>query len=199
MHLLDARMNPTGGMVSEKPDELLTLLRAHCAGDHDATGRISAVYQQDLWGFLVNHLPNRADAEDLFQDVNLKILTHADQVRDGSRFRSWVFSIAHNAVRSHFRKKKPVQGDEGFEQRIPADGVGNPHLHLVRGERAAQLRQALTRLPQRDREILLLDTMAEMPQQEIADQFELNLNTVKTILRRARIKLARYMTEAAHE
>jgi len=175
----------------------LVLLDAHRGGDPAATEALLEQYRQPLWGFLVNHLPVREDAEDLFQEIGLKVMRASNTIRDGERFRSWLFSVAHNAVRSHYRKKRPVE-DEDRLAREPAPPGQGQQASLERGERAAALRRCLTRLPERDREILLLDTMAELPQVEIARQFALNLNTVKTILRRTRIKLARMMVEAGH-
>jgi len=154
-------------------------------------------HRRDLWGFLVNHLSIREDAEDLFQEIGIKVLAHAGSIHDPSRFRSWLFSVAHNAVRSHYRKKRPIT-DEDRLAREPDQPSRGPHAVLEQRERLKALRRCLPRLSEQEREVLLLDTMAELPQAVIAEQLSLNLNTVKTTLRRARIKLARMMTEACH-
>lgn len=71
----------------------------------------------------------------------------------------------------------------------------NPEEQLAQRERLQHLKRFLTELPDRDREMLLMDAMSGLPQKEIAAMFDLNLNTVKTTIRRARIKLARRMAE----
>ncbi len=177
------------------------LMQAHLNGDASAFDRILETYKNDLWGYLVNHVRRRQDAEDLYQEINLKIFNKIGTLRDPGRFRSWVFSIAMNAVRSFYRQKQPISLDqESGEVRLEAliSPLATPLGDLERDQQLNLLRQCILKLPERDREILLLDVMAEWPQQQIAEEMELNLNTVKTILRRARIKLARMMAEVCH-
>ena len=177
--------------------EIISLMEAGQNGDREAASRLLDRYKQDLWGYLVNHLPIREDAQDLYQEISLKVLGHLGEVRDPGRFRSWLFSIALNAVRSFYRKRRPILDEERIA-REPDRGDNHPHAVLERRERLRLLRRCMALLGERDREVLLLDAMAELPQADIAKQLDLNLNTVKTILRRARIKLARLMTEGAH-
>jgi len=182
------------------------LVKAHQDGDPLAFGLLLERFKADLWGYLVNHIQRRHDAEDLYQEISLKLLKNLGRLKDPDKFRSWLFAIAVNAVRTFFRRKpffsiEGSAGDDGgsaagFE---PADQKETPEAGLARKQQLETLRRCLMHLPVRDREVLLLDTMAELPQQEIAAQLGLNLNTVKTILRRTRIKLARMMIEVAHE
>ncbi len=153
---------------------------------------------RDLWGYLLHHVANRSDAEDLFQEVNLKALEHLHTVREPERFRPWLFSIAMNSVRSFFRRRRPesleTHEEEGSFQL--ASTAPTAQAQLEHAQQLQLLRTCLAKLPERDREILLLEVMAELPQKDIAHQLDLNLNTVKTLTRRAKIKLARLMAEA---
>jgi len=178
--------------------EIISLMDAGRKGDREAYAQLLDRYKQDLWGYLVNHLRKREDAEDLYQEISLKVFGHLGELRDPARFRSWLFSIAVNAVRSFYRKKKPVLDDERLALEA-ANPDQTPLAVLERHERGKLLRRCLKQLAEREREVLLLDVMAELPQADIAQQLDLNLNTVKTILRRTRIKLARMMTEAAND
>ncbi|MDJ0839716.1 MAG: sigma-70 family RNA polymerase sigma factor [Acidobacteriota bacterium] len=180
--------------MTEPNAEIVSLIAAHRRGDRRASEHLLARHKQDLWGYLVNHLPEREDAEDLYQEISMKVLGHAGELKDPGRYRSWLFSIAHNAVRSFFRKRRPELDEERIAVE-PAPMHDGPEARFHRNERMRRLRTCLAKLNQREREILLLDTMAELPQADIAERMELNLNTVKTILRRTRIKLARMMTE----
>jgi RNA polymerase sigma factor (sigma-70 family) len=87
---------------------------------------------------------------------------------------------------------------EDDQQPIP-DPRQQPQTTLERKQHLQRLKHCLLKLPERDREVLLLDAMADLPQQEIAARMDLNLNTVKTIIRRAKIKLARWMVEVTHD
>jgi RNA polymerase sigma-70 factor (ECF subfamily) len=183
--------------MNETAVDIGDLLSAHRDGDASAAGRLLAHYRDDLWGYLMNHVRHREDAEDLFQDVCVKVMQHLHEVREAERFRSWLFSVAMNRVRDHFRKKRPVALEERDAMQLNDPGE-HPRERIERREHLVLLRRCVGELPERDREVLLLDTMAGVPQKDIAEQLELNLNTVKTILRRAKIKLARMMAEAAH-
>lgn len=153
---------------------------------------------RDLWGYLLHHVANRSDAEDLFQEVNLKALEHLHSVREPERFRPWLFSIAMNSVRSFFRRRRPesldAREEEGSLQL--ASAAPSAQAQLEHDQQLRLLRSCLAKLPERDRDILLLEVMAELPQKDIAQQLDLNLNTLKTLTRRAKIKLARLMAEA---
>jgi len=176
-----------------------TWMRAHLNGDPKAFGRILESYKGHLWGYLVNHVQRHQDAEDLFQEINLKVLENLGKLRDPSRFRSWLFSIAMNSVRSFYRKVTPfsLDGEDNAGARLVSAADG-PQKTLEKSERTLLLRRCIQQLPERDRQVVLLNNMAELAQQDIADQLNLNLNTVKTIIRRARIKLARMMAEVTH-
>lgn len=181
-------------------EEIRALLEQHLAGDDDAWLKLIEPHRSDLWGYLVNHVPNRADAEDLYQDMNIKILKNLGKLQDPGSLRSWLFSIAMNSVRSFFRKKRavPVPEIHDHEKPVWSRETTGPLEDLQHNERLSLMRHCIKQLPERDRDVLLLDVMAEMPQQEIAEALGLNINTVKTITRRAKIKLARLMAEVAH-
>lgn len=183
--------------MNETVWDIPDLLLAHQKGEPAAAERILMHFRDDLWGYLVNHVRHREDAEDLYQDVCLRVMQHLHQVREPQRLRSWLFSVAMNRVRDHFRAKAPLPLSERDAMHLNDPGE-HPRVALERREDLALLRRCVSALPERDREILLLDTMAELPQKDIAERMALNLNTVKTILRRAKIKLARMMVEAAH-
>lgn len=186
------------GSKPAEPDETGDLMARHLGGDPHAFPQLMEPFKADLWGFLRNHVRGRQDAEDLFQEICLKVHRNISSLKDPQKFRSWLFSIALNAVRSFFRKRQLVAVDapvlEALDQRHLAAG-DHPEKALARSETMHHLRVCLQQLPERDRQVLLLEVMGDLPQKDIAEQLDLNLNTVKTILRRARIKLARMMVE----
>jgi len=179
-------------------NEVGKLMSRHLKGDPHAFRLLLEPVRGDLWGFLYNHIGGKQDAEDLFQEICLKVYRNLAKLQDPSKFRSWLFAIAMNSVRSFYRKRQLVAVDSPtLEALAPKDEPENPspQKSLEVSQSMDHLRKCLAQLPERDRQILLLEVMGDLPQKEIASQFDLNLNTVKTVLRRARIKLARMMAE----
>lgn len=168
-------------------------------GDPQAFEALVALIQRDLWNFLVNQRLQIADAEDLFQDILMKLYQKLNQLQQPQKFRSWLFAIALNELRARFRKQ-PMQSfeqlqDAGF---MPESEQPDAQRDLASKQHLLALRRCLQALPERERSIFLLDRFAGLQQAELADLFELNLNTVKTILRRTRIQIVKAMQEAGH-
>ncbi len=179
-------------------------MKAHAQGDPEAFTLLLDDVKNDLWGYLVNQVPVRQDAEDLYQEISLKAYKNLKRLRDPAKFRSWLFSIAVNSVRSFFRRKPMLSlehlgGEAAGPARERAALKADMTQALALNEELSRLRRCIHDLPEREKEILLLEVMAELPQKEIADRLGLNLNTVKTIIRRSKIKLARMMVEAGYE
>nr|WP_279382602.1 sigma-70 family RNA polymerase sigma factor [Acanthopleuribacter pedis] len=175
-------------------------MQAHLQGDADAFPQLMEYYRRDLWGFLRNRLHSHADAEDLFQDICLKVFDKLATLKEPSAFRSWLFAIALNQVRKFFTKKRPISleadaEEEGGASIVLVDPTRLPSEQLELKGDLAKLRRHLHVLKERDRDILLLDVIAEVPQHRIAEMYDMNLNSVKTVIRRAKIKLARLMAE----
>ena len=185
--------------MADSEHDMATILNAHLRGDSKAFDRLLAEFRGDLWGFLVNRVKTHQDAEDLYQDICMKVHQNLHKLQEPDKFRSWLFSIALNSVRSFFRKKPRFALVES-EDVLAKERVGDPDAReaMEQKEHLLLLRRCIHQLPERDREVLLLNTMAELPLHEVAEQLALNLNTVKTILRRTKIKLARMMAEVAH-
>lgn len=157
--------------------------------------QLVALFSRDLWTFFVHHRYNLADAEDLYQETWAKILSHLRHLKDPTRFRSWAFSIAINNLRGLFRKQRPSDS-EWLEDLVSLE----PSPEQVTENRQAHhaMILAMGDLSERDRTILILDCVSGVPQQEIADLMDENLNTVKTIVRRAKLKLAKALMESGH-
>lgn len=180
-------------------DEAARLVRMFQASDPNAFEGLVDLVRHDLWQYLVNQRIQLSDAEDLFQEVLLKLLQNLRHLKQPERFRSWLFAIALNQVRSFYRQRSPQSLDQLQEQGLdPKTTSANANRELVSKERLAGLRAILQDLPERERHLFLLDRFAGLQQAEIADLFELNLNTVKTLLRRTRIHIVKAMKEAGY-
>lgn len=142
------------------------------------------------------------EAEDGVQEVFVKVQRRIGTFRGEAALSTWLYQVAVNALRDHRRKqlrlKRPLPlqapagwGDSGepAEQRLPA-GVDAPPEDAARAERRALVREALDRLPQRFREVLVLRELEGWSYRDIARVLGLAQGTVESRIFRARTRLA---------
>jgi RNA polymerase sigma-70 factor (ECF subfamily) len=142
-------------------------------------------YQHRLLRYLLHLTGNRAVAEDLFQEVWLRVLEKGHLYDGRNRFVTWLMSIGHNVAIDYLRKRNPASLDE---MRDPEEGV--PFEPEAAGpspfdEAAAQqqheiLDEALNRVSPLFREVLVLRFQEQMKLEEIAKLIRIPVATVKT-------------------
>jgi RNA polymerase sigma-70 factor (ECF subfamily) len=135
----------------------------------------------DGWGpgllaFLARFVGSRPDAEDLFQDVCLRMLEALPRYRPAGRFRAWVFAIAANAARDHRRRAGGVRA-AGRPEAPPAAAPSAATAAAAR-EELARVEEAVARLPDAQREVFLLRMHSGLAFREIAELLGCPLNTV---------------------
>jgi len=137
-----------------------------------------------------------ADAEDLVQETYVKALRGFTSFQTGTNFRAWMYRILRNSfLSSRTGLKTTVAFDEeDSETALPAGGPSPESAVIAQSDRAL-VQQALTELPLRFREILLLCEVEEMSYQEIAETLSVPIGTVMSRLSRAR-KALRDLLEA---
>lgn len=168
--------------------------------DAGAFAELVELYQHRLVA-VMNHLVGNADeAEDLAQEVFLRVYRSRKKYRPRSKFSTWLFTIANNlalnVLRSRQRKPMlslPAQdsgplGPRPAEQIVPDRGSG-PMRRLERQELAELIRQALEGLNERQRVAVVLNKFEDMNYAEIAEVMGLTTKAVKSLLSRARLNL----------
>jgi RNA polymerase sigma factor (sigma-70 family) len=162
-------------------------MQAVRAGDAGELGRLFERYHLPLYEFLYRTTGDRHGAEDLVQDVFVRILKYRHTYRDGSPFVTWMYRIARNARADHFRRRHgsgvidPLHVDE-HELRSPAP---IPSEAMTRDADAALLRQALMQLPDDKRELLVLARYQQLPYDQIATLLDIEVGAVKVRVHRA--------------
>jgi RNA polymerase sigma-70 factor (ECF subfamily) len=131
-------------------------------------GQLFDRYHGRLYDFLSRMTGNRVAAEDLVQDVFVRILKYRGTYRDDGRFETWLFRIARNARADYFRRAVPMDSlpDSMLDQ--PADGPG-PAAQLEMGRDVARLRKALLQLRDDRRELIVLARYQGLRHEQIAD------------------------------
>jgi RNA polymerase sigma-70 factor (ECF subfamily) len=158
------------------------------------------LYQHRLVAVMNHLVSNAAEAEDLAQEVFLRVYRSRKKYRPRSKFSTWLFTIANNlalnALRS--RQRKPVVplptqesgplGPRPAEQIVRDRGSG-PMQRMQRQELAAIVREALEGLNERQRTAVVLNKFEDMNYAEIAVVMKLTPKAVKSLLSRARMNL----------
>jgi RNA polymerase sigma-70 factor (ECF subfamily) len=163
-------------------------------GNVEALGRLVEHFRRPLYGFILKMTEGRCDADELFQEVWFRAIRSLDSYRD-NRFLSWLFRIAHNLIIDRARREKPTvsihdsdpEDDEPAAAQLPANGPG-PDREAAGRDLGLRIREAVSRLPDEQREVFLMRTEADMPFREIA---RIQGTTIGTALARMQYALAK--------
>jgi RNA polymerase sigma-70 factor, ECF subfamily len=143
-------------------------------------------------------LTSEADAEDVVQEVLLRVFRNASSLRDGDRFGSWLTTMVRNALADQLRSRlrHPVVGgtDEGGAEAVGAPAADEPD-NAARNRIAAALRPFAERLPALYREVIILSELEGMPHAEIARRLAISISGVKSRVQRGRERLHRMLTD----
>ncbi|MBI2920864.1 MAG: sigma-70 family RNA polymerase sigma factor [Planctomycetes bacterium] len=155
-----------------------------------------------LTGYLWRSCGDRDAAEDLVQETFLNLYRSRKTYEPTARFSTWLYTIARNACanrrvqgareRARTRRVAEERLRAGKDVAPAADG---PHERAVAAEEDEALAAGLERLPERQREVLLLREVAGLAYEEIARVARMPMGTVKTELHRARRRLAEALAE----
>jgi RNA polymerase sigma-70 factor (ECF subfamily) len=158
-------------------------------------------YQGRLLTVLEHMVGKRIGAEDLAQEVFLRVYRARKNYTPGAKFSTWLFTIANNVARNALRtvarrKEVHIEGDGSGPQAaanlenlaLESSGL-MPARRLDKEERAEAVRQALSMLNERQRMATVLSKFEGMSYEEIADAMELSVQAVKSLLSRARCNL----------
>ncbi len=173
------------------PDDDVLMQRI-AARDEDAFRLLVLRWQQPVFAFLWHLLRSHEEAEDLTQDVFLKVLDQAPRYRPEGKFRSWLLRIAANRARSLLRRRKIlrwVSFDPDVHDR--SRGEDDASRQLERDETALRVQEAIRRLPQRQREAVVLRRYQDLSYEEIAVALDVTAAAVESLLQRAAANLRR--------
>jgi RNA polymerase sigma-70 factor (ECF subfamily) len=162
------------------------------SGDRDAFNEIYERYFPRVMGFVRKRIDNRADVEEVVQEVFINIFSSLDSYRIEAPFPAWVFGVSRRTVASRFKRKRhKMISLEGNEEPLDA----SPHLpreptpleYYERDERAARLDDAArNQLTVEQRQLFELHHLRHRPIQEIARILHKSEDAVKSHLYRAR-------------
>lgn len=145
-------------------------------------------YQRDLVNFHYRFVGNRPEAEDLAQDTFIKAYKKFDTLKEPDKLKSWLFQIARNTVIDFFRrnKNKPFAMDSAILENIPEAATVDYQSRAADMEVSKELEHCIDRLVKEDRAIIKLLYYEGFSYKEISELLNINQNTLKSRLHRAR-------------
>jgi RNA polymerase sigma-70 factor (ECF subfamily) len=173
----------------EAPDEELML--AYRDGDARAFETLYLRHKGPLFRFVLRGVKERGAAEELFQEVWMRVIQARERYAPQARFTTWLYTIAHNQMVDHWRRAAlaPV----ALEDDPPGNPAQNPAREFAGREALARFAAALEALPPAQREAFLLHQEAGMTVPEIARATGANEEAAKSRLRYALSKLKEAM------
>jgi RNA polymerase sigma-70 factor (ECF subfamily) len=154
------------------------LVEACLAGRRDAFDVIVRRNRRQIYQLCYRFVGNHEDASDLAQDVFLRAYRGLRGFKGNSALATWLYRIGVNVCLNRVSAKTPKLAPLESADR-PDDGVERADARLVRGERAAQVRAAIARLPDKQRATLILRVYHDLPHQQIAGILGSSVGAVK--------------------
>jgi RNA polymerase sigma-70 factor (ECF subfamily) len=180
--------------TGSSPVSLSSLISRCQQGDEKAMEEIYDRYKRPLFNLAYRYAFDRVAAEDLLQDIFIKVFTHMKDVQKDETFVAWMYRIAVNTCYSFLRRRRSRNGQmialsevEGKKE----EAVYDDHEDSL----AAPLDQALRELPDRLRAVFLLHDVQGYKHEEIARMLGVSVGTSKSQLFKARMRIREWLKE----
>lgn len=191
--MIDDDPPQAAGGVEIEPDVLL--MRRIATGDTDAFRELIEAHQTRVIGTVARMLGDDIDAEDIAQQVFIRVWRSAGRYQPTAKFTTWLFKITRNLVFNESRRRKrhpatPLEREMEEKHFQAADTqTGSPSDAMQEAELQRAIQAAIEQLPEVQRMAIILRRYEEMPYEEIAEVLKLSVPAVKSVLFRARTEL----------
>ena len=179
------------------------LIERCLAGDQHAWEQIVRMHWRKVFNVAYKFVGKHDEAEDLTQDIFLKIFKSLSSFDRRANFQTWLISVSRNLCIDHYRsvrkERETIDRDVDPGDLMPVSAEVSPYAQLEHRDRVSMLREAMTALPDTLRTAVLLRDIQELTYQEIADRLELPEGTVKSRINRGRTELARQIQRLKHQ
>jgi len=191
----DPTSNPTAAID--------TLIASCLGGDQIAWEEIVRQHRRKVFNIAYKFTGRHDEAEDLTQDVFLKIFKSLHTFDRRANFQTWLVSVSRNLCIDHYRsvrkERETIDRDVDAGELTPSAPGQNAYQALEQADRVELLRKAMAELPPTLREAVVKRDLQELSYQEIADQLNLPEGTVKSRINRGRTELARQVQRIREE
>jgi RNA polymerase sigma-70 factor (ECF subfamily) len=182
--------------VAVDPDAMLML--AYARGDLAAFETLYARHRGTLYRYLLRSVRDPHRTDELFQETWSRVINARANYQPQAKFSTWLLQIAHNLMIDSLRRHKPMAVGDEAEAALASVAVpehDQPEQALSDFERRRNLQQAIDRLPDQQREVILLRLEQELSLEDIATVTGAGRETVKSRLRYAMNRLREVLSE----
>jgi RNA polymerase sigma-70 factor (ECF subfamily) len=185
------------------PDSIDAIIQRCLAGDQPAWEQIVRLHWRKVFNIAYKFTGKHDEAEDLTQDVFVKIFKSLDTFDRRANFQTWLVSVSRNLCIDHYRsvrkERETIDRDVDAGELSPVAQTASPMQALEHRDRVALLHKALKQLPESLRQAVLMRDIQELSYQEIADRLGTPEGTVKSRINRGRTELARQIRRLRDE
>lgn len=158
-----------------------------------STEDVWAAFRRRLYDYIRARSRSSQDAEDILQDVFIKVHERIGTVDDDAHLASWLYRVTHNTIVDHYRKKRP----EPTAQTPPA-AVEDETVPIAEERLAPFLRELIAELPPSYREALTLTELEGLTQAEMGQRLGLSTSGAKSRVQRGRAMVREQLLECCH-
>ena len=187
-------LDQSGVRPNAGPNDADIMLRVK-AGDDSAFEYLVQKYRRPMVSFMYHMLHNSAAAEDLAQEVFLRVYRSRESYEASAKFTTWLYRIASNLAMNHARDTRHERPENTVSLDEPNDETGttvdvpdgslSAEELIVRRERMAAIRKRVQALPERQRSAVIMHKFQQMDYRQIADVLKLSESATKSLLFRA--------------
>ena len=185
-------------------DEDFALMRSVGRGDEKAFEKLIERHQLRVIGTISKMLGNFEGAEDLGQQVFLRVWNSAPRYQATAKFTTWLLTIVRNLVFNEVRRRQraqwlPMEHSDGTPREFLDPNARTGTQQCERSEMSEAVDRAIASLPEAQRMAIILRRYEELPYEDIAEVLKTTVSSVKSLLFRAReelrLKLAPFLSE----
>jgi len=181
------------------------LVRIYIKGDEIALQELVNRHRSRIYSYILSTIKNKALAEDFFQDTFIKVIQtlKGGKYNEEGKFLPWVMRISHNLMIDYFRKEKRFRKVSGKsrdnEEYDVFSTIGYEELNmeerLIKAQVKTDVKELIERLPDEQKEVVLLRHYYDMSFKEISDITNVSINTALGRMRYALINLRKLVEE----
>ena len=176
------------------------LIALSMGGDTQAFDHLFNRYRDSMLQLYIQRTGgNRDDADDLIQETFLKVYLNLERYNPAYTFGQWIFTIARNTFIDFIRKKQENLSidnvQKGRSTLSPQSSLPTPEESIINSQQSTQLENYLEKMKPRYRRMIELRFYKDYSYEEIAEELNIPIGTVKTQLHRAREQLCAFITD----